>query len=106
MTAEELGSQLREHNPVDRLAGLAKAGVPLFAIHGDVDAVVPLEANSGLVRERYTALGGSMQLVVPPGQGHTMWSGFFQDPELVRFVLAHALPDVPAAPSGERSTLP
>ena len=30
------------HNPVARLAPLAKAGVPIFHIHGDSDAVVPL----------------------------------------------------------------
>jgi hypothetical protein len=68
--------------------------VPLFAIHGDVDAVVPLEANSGLVKERYTALGGSMQLSIPRGQGHNMWPGFFQSQELVDFVKAHAGPNI------------
>jgi hypothetical protein len=56
MTPEELSARLTEHNPIDRLAPLALAGVPLFAIHGDVDKVVPLEANSGLMRERYRAL--------------------------------------------------
>jgi pimeloyl-ACP methyl ester carboxylesterase len=68
LTPEELTAKLEEHNPIDRLAPLARAGVPLFAIHGDVDTVVPLEANSGLVQQRYTALGGSMQLIVPRGQ--------------------------------------
>ena len=92
MTPEELQAHLTEHNPVDRLASLAKATVPLFAIHGDVDTVVPLAANSGLVKERYTLLGGSMQLIVPPGQGHNMWPGFFQCRELVTFVKAHAGP--------------
>src|SRR5207244_2376611 len=64
MKAEELQAHLAEHNPIDRLAALAKAGVPLFAIHGDVDKVVPLELNSGLLKERYTALGGTMELIV------------------------------------------
>ena len=85
MTPEQLQSRLADHNPVDRLAALAQAGVPLFAIHGDSDKVVPLEANSGLVKERYTALGGTMQLVVPPGQGHNMWQGFFQCRRTRRF---------------------
>ncbi len=49
-------------------------------------------AISGLVKERYTLLGGSMQLVVPPGQGHNMGPGFFQCRELVTFVKAHAGP--------------
>ena len=89
MKAEELQSHLAEHNPTDRLAALATNGVPLFAIHGDVDRTVPLEDNSGLVKKRYTALGGNMELIVPKGQGHNMWSGFFQSEELVKFVKAH-----------------
>lgn len=87
---EELKEKLAEHNPVDRLSDLAKAKVPLFAIHGDIDTVVPLEANSGEVRKRYESLGGKMQLIIPAGQGHNMWSGFFQCQELVDFVIANA----------------
>jgi len=94
MTPEELSARLQQHNPIDRLAPLARAGVPLFAIHGDVDTVVPLEANSGLVKERYTALDGSMQLIIPAGQGHNMWTGFFQSRELVNFVKTHAGPNI------------
>lgn len=90
MTAEELSVRLTEHNPIDRLGALAKAGVPLFAIHGDSDKTVPLEANSGEMRKRYETLGGQMQLIVPPGQGHNMWEGFFQSPELVDFVITQA----------------
>ena len=92
LTAEGLAAQLTEHNPIDRLAALAKARVPLFVIHGDVDTVVPLEANSGELRKRYEALGGKMQLIIPHGQGHNMWPGFFQCPELVDFVLTQADP--------------
>ena len=87
---EELAAMIAEHNPIDRLAALAKAKVPLFAIHGDIDKVVPLEANSGEVQKRYQAFGGEMQLIVPAGQGHNMWSGFFQCQELVDFVIANA----------------
>lgn len=87
---DELKARLKDFNPVDRLEGLAKAKVPLFAIHGDVDKVVPLEANSGRVKERYAAHGGSMALVVPPQQGHNMWPGFFRCEELVAFVIANS----------------
>ena len=72
LTADELQSQLARHNPPDRLEALAKAAVPIFAIHGDVDEVVPLEKNSGLIATRYVALGGEMDIVVPKGQGHNM----------------------------------
>ena len=97
MTAEELAARMAEHNPVDRLAVLARAGVPLFAIHGDSDSVVPLEANSDEMRKRYQALGGQMQLIVPPGQGHNMWPGFFQCQELVDFVVTQVHRTRPAA---------
>jgi pimeloyl-ACP methyl ester carboxylesterase len=97
LTRDELAAHLAEHNPLDRLAALAKARVPLFAIHGDVDTVVPLEANSGEMRRRYEALGGTMQLIIPPGQGHNMWDGFFQCKELTAFVIYHSAPPKPEA---------
>jgi pimeloyl-ACP methyl ester carboxylesterase len=90
LTADELKGELRNHNPLDRLESLAKAGVPLFAIHGDADVVVPLAQNSGEMAKRYAALGGKMQLIVPKGQGHNMWRGFFECQELVDFVIKHA----------------
>ncbi len=90
MQPNELQAHLREHNPVDRLTALARSDVPLFAIHGDSDQLVPLQDNSALVRQRYAALGGKMELVVSAGQGHNMWSGFFQCQALVDFVKQRA----------------
>ena len=52
LTAGELQMQLAQHNPPDRLQKLAKAKVPFFAIHGDVDGVVPLDRNSGLIAQQ------------------------------------------------------
>ncbi len=90
MTGEELAANLAKHNPIDRLAPLAEAGVPIFHIHGDSDDLVPLEQNSGELARRYKKLGGKMTLVVVKGQGHTMWDGWFHCQELVDFVIAHA----------------
>jgi hypothetical protein len=90
MTPEELFAHLEEHNPIDRLGTISKAGIPLFAIHGDKDTVVPLDDNSGEMKERYEELGGRMMLVVVNGQGHNMWEGFFQCKELVDFVIGNA----------------
>lgn len=95
MTAPQLADKLTEHNPVDRLAPLAKAKIPIFHIHGDDDKVVPLKDNSGLLAERYKALGGEMELMIPKGQGHNMWEGFFQCKELVDFVISHATDSLP-----------
>jgi hypothetical protein len=89
LTPAELIARAAEFNPVDRLAPLAKTGVPIFHIHGDSDTVVPLERNSGAVAKIYEKLGGKMTLVVPKGQGHNMWKGFFECQELVDFVIRH-----------------
>ena len=90
LTAEQLEAELSKHNPIDRLAPLAKAKVPIFHIHGDKDGAVPLEKNSALIKERYDKLGGLMTLEVVKGQGHNMWAGWFQSRNLVDFVIKHA----------------
>ncbi len=90
LTEEQLSANLKKHNPVDRLHALAKANVPIFHIHGDVDKVVPLDANSGLVAKRFREAGGQMTLQVAHGQGHNMWSGFFECQPLVDFVIKQA----------------
>lgn len=90
MTQDQLKKNLAYHNPVERLHGLAKEGVPILFIHGDSDEVVPLEMNSGKMAERYSKLGDEVILIVPKGQGHNMWQGFFQCQELVNFIIANA----------------
>lgn len=90
LSEAQLKIDLARHNPIERLAPLARARVPIFHLHGDVDTLVPLEINSGELAQRYRALGGSMTLRIVKGQGHTMWPGWFQCAELVAFVLAHA----------------
>lgn len=57
-------------NPVDNLAPLARARVPLLLVYGDADPVVPHAENSGLVYSRYKTLGGPVERIVKPGQGH------------------------------------
>jgi hypothetical protein len=88
LTEAELGAHLAEHNPIERLAPLAKAQVPIFHIHGDCDTVVPLENNSGELAQRYQALGGKMALKIIAGQGHNLWPGWFQCEDLIDFVIA------------------
>ena len=90
LSAAELEAHLSEHNPIERLAPLAKAGVPILHIHGDADAVVPLEKNSAELARRYRALKGKIRLIVVPGKGHQVCTEFFQCQELVDFVITHA----------------
>ena len=97
VTAEELDARRAELNPIERAERLARAKVPVFLIHGDVDRVVPLRENSGEFAARYKAAGAEslVQLVVPEGQGHNYWPGFFRCQELIDFVIAQATKAAP-----------
>jgi len=89
---DDLKAQLVEHNPIAKGRVPAQIKVPVFLIHGDVDNVVPLEANSAALAEHYKQAGaaGLVTLVVPKGQGHNMWEGFFRSAELIDFAIARA----------------
>jgi hypothetical protein len=99
MSAEQLSNELAKHNPVDRLAPLAKAKIPIFHIHGDKDDLVPLSDNSALLANRYRELGGSIRLRIASGQGHNLWEGFFKCQELVEFVIKYAIPPFEREPN-------
>lgn len=86
LTEEQLTAELARHNPIDLLAPLAKAKVPILHIHGDKDKVVPLEKNSGELATRYRALGGKMELVVVPGKGHEEVDEFFTSERFATFL--------------------
>ncbi len=90
LSQEEMKSRLAEFNPLDRLMPLAKAQVPIFHIHGDQDVTVPLEKNSQALQERLEKLGAKMEIIIPKGQGHNMWQGFFQCQPLVDFAIKQA----------------
>ncbi|MCA8966377.1 MAG: prolyl oligopeptidase family serine peptidase, partial [Planctomycetes bacterium] len=86
----QLTAQLAAHNPLERLAPIAAARVPMFVIHGDQDRTVPLAQNSEVLVQRYRALGGAITFEPAPGHGHDVWPGFFRSPQLLAFVLQHA----------------
>jgi len=85
---DDWDTKLAEHNPVDRLAPLAAARIPIFLIHGDADALVPLERNSAELMRRYKALNGPGEIVVINGKGHEVCDEFFKSQRLVDFFLA------------------
>ncbi len=83
-------AEAREYklNPVDNLAPLAQAKVPLLHVCGDADEVVPMEENTRLIEKRYRELGGSITVIAKPGVGHHPHS--LQNPfPIVAFVLEH-----------------
>ncbi|MBA4018446.1 MAG: hypothetical protein C0483_14865 [Pirellula sp.] len=90
LTEAELRARLAEFNPIDNLKGLLEQKVPIYVVHGDADAVVPYKDNTQLLKERYETGGGSIQVKVVAGEGHKVSPSFFEDPNLVDFVLRQA----------------
>jgi len=90
MTEEQLTARLKEFNPLDNLQGLLANKVPMFAVHGDSDVVVPYDLNTKLLKERYEAGGGKITVKLIPGEGHRVGPSFFECRELVDFVLKQA----------------
>lgn len=93
MSRGELAAQLPKHNPIDRIASLAKARVPILHIHGDQDTVVPLESHSGELAKRYRELGGEAKVIVIKGKGHEEVPEFFLCQDFADFVIQHARPE-------------
>jgi alpha-beta hydrolase superfamily lysophospholipase len=92
MSAADLEAKLAEHNPIAKIQVLAAAKIPTCLIHGDVDKVVPLKENSAAYAEIYKQAGAAeaVRLIVPEGQGHNFWEGFFRCQELIDFSIARA----------------
>ncbi|MCA9156430.1 MAG: alpha/beta hydrolase fold domain-containing protein, partial [Planctomycetales bacterium] len=90
-----------DKNPVDNLAPLAKAGVPLLHVYGDADSVVPWDENTGLLADRYRQLGGTIQLIVKPGVEHHP-HGLDDPTPIVDFIARYANGDQAAAKSPRR----
>ncbi len=89
---DRLEAAAAELNPINKAGLLAKAGIPVFIIHGEDDKVVPLEKNSAELKRRYEAVGrgNQIELITIKGQGHNFWPGFFHCQELVDFTIARA----------------
>ncbi len=57
-------------NPIDILTPIAKAHIPVIHVVGDADDIVPWDENTLILKKRYEALGGHVELIVKPGVGH------------------------------------
>lgn len=87
LSPDELDRQLAAHNPLEVLEPLARAGVPVFHVHGDSDTVVPHPAHTEKLAARYRELGGPVEVEVVPGFGHEEADVFFVNARLVSFLL-------------------
>ena len=59
-----------EGNALHLLPTLAKAHIPIIAVCGDSDKVVPFKDNFQLVFDAYRQLGGIVELILKPGCDH------------------------------------
>lgn len=84
---DELERELAAHNPLDVLEPLARAGVPVFHVHGDQDTVVAHTAHTQRLAARYRELGGPVEVDVVPGHGHEEADVFFVNARLLSFLL-------------------
>jgi hypothetical protein len=55
--------------PLDNLAPLAKAGVPIMLVCGGLD---PCVGESRAAEERYKQVGGKINVVIREGEGHVL----------------------------------
>lgn len=88
LTTEQLAADVAKYNPIDRVAPLVAAKVPIFHIHGDSDIVVPIEENAGELVKRYKAAGGEATMKGIPGKGHEVCDEFFKDEDFLAFILS------------------
>ncbi len=86
LSEAELVANLSRYNPVDNLQGLLANKVPLFIVHGNADVVVPYEDNGGVLKQRYEAGGGKIEVKIIDGLGHTVKPEFFECEELLDFI--------------------
>ena len=85
MTEEE--ALAYKKNPIDQLKPLAKAGIPLLHVCGEIDKIVPISENTAIIEERYKALGGDITVIVKKSVGHQ--HGLEDPTPVVEFVLKH-----------------
>lgn len=78
-------------NPIDNLAPLAAAGIPVIGVCGDSDKTVPYESHMKIAAERYRALGGLVEIIVKPGCDHHPHS--LENPEPVVDFIVRNQPD-------------
>ena len=91
MSESELLEQLERFNPPSNMEALAKNRVPMFMVHGDSDEWVPVEDNSGLIKDAYKTYGSDIELKIIPGEGHNMAPAFFKNESLLEFMLKQSV---------------
>ena len=61
---------------------LAAAGIPVWAIHGTEDTLIPFEESEGLI-ETLNETGGKGKLTLVSGAGHDVWRNVFAERDIL-----------------------
>ncbi len=78
-------------NPINRIGMLAGSKIPIIAVCGDSDEVVPYAENMGVIEKRYKEAGAPIQVIMKPGGKHHPHS--LEDPTpVVEFLMNNARP--------------
>lgn len=83
-------------NPIDILAPIAAARIPILHVCGDADTTVPETENTDIVRKRFMALGGDFALIVKHGCDHHP-HGLKDPTPVVDFIVGHCAEGAVAA---------
>ena len=83
-------------NPIDILAPIAAAHIPIIHVCGDADTTVPKAENTDIVRKRYMAMGGDFVLIVKHGCNHHP-HGLKDPTPVVDFIVGHCAEGAVAA---------
>ena len=82
-----LHSLMSKTPPLDNLAPLAKAGVPLIHVCGSLDPW--LNDQTRVVEKRYKELGGQITVIIKEGEGHYPLAP--KDPKVVVDLITRAV---------------
>jgi pimeloyl-ACP methyl ester carboxylesterase len=78
-------------NPLDHIAPIAAAKIPVLAICGDADQTVPYPENTAIFADNYRRLGGNIDVILKAGGDHHPHS--LKDPKpIVDFLTTYAYP--------------
>jgi len=77
-------------NPIDNLAPIANAGIPVIAVCGETDDLVPMAENISIVEKKYLDMGGKIKVISKPNNGHHPHS--LKDPTvIVDYILTNSV---------------
>jgi hypothetical protein len=75
-------------NPIDILAPIARARIPIMHVVGDADRDAPMDENSDIIQQRYQKMRGPFTLIVKQGCAHHP-HGLTDATPVADFIVAH-----------------